>query len=212
MNKPTIGIIGAGRLGTAIARQAINANYSVRIANSRGPESMKLILGVLLPTVVASTVQEVAEQSDIIILAIPLNKYTSLEPEWFSGKLVIDAMNYWAPTEGYIKEFADESGTSSEYIQSYLPTANVIKSLNHIAYAEINEHSAPEYSPGRRAIAVAGDSKASKETVQSFINDLGFDAVDLGGIEEGRKFQPDTNLFNTRFTKGQLLAASITTE
>src|ERR1700722_6900394 len=100
--KPTIGIIGAGRLGTTLARQTLKAGYNVRIANSKGPETLTLILSVLLPEVQASTVHDVIQLSDIIVFAIPLNKYKTLPPELFYNKIVIDAMNYWPPTEGRI--------------------------------------------------------------------------------------------------------------
>jgi predicted dinucleotide-binding enzyme len=198
--KPRIGIIGAGRLGTVLARQALAAGYHVTIANSKkDPTSLRFILSVLLPDAEPATVQKVVEQSDIVILAIPLDKYNQLPADLFAQKLVIDAMNYWPLTEGYIAEFEDESSSSSEYIQGYLPQATVMKSLNHVAYNEIEEHSLPKGDPDRRAILVAGDDIDAKRQVRDFIDDLGFDSVDLGELKEGKKFQPGTKLFNTRF-------------
>jgi predicted dinucleotide-binding enzyme len=198
--KPAIGIIGAGRLGTVIARQALAAGYHVTIANSKKDLiSLRFILSVLLPDAEPASVQSVIEQNDIIVLAIPLNRYKQLPAELFTNKLVIDAMNYWPPTEGHIAEFDDESSSSSEYIQGYLPRATVIKTLNHIAYNEIEEHSLPKGDPERRAVLLAGDDVEAKRQVEQFIDDLGFDSVDLGGLKEGKKFQPGTQLFNTRF-------------
>jgi predicted dinucleotide-binding enzyme len=202
--KPTIGIIGAGRLGTTLARQALKAGYHIRIANSRGPETLTLILSVLLPEAQAATVHDTIQQSDIIVLAIPLNQYKTLKPELFRNKTVIDAMNYWPPTEGRIEEFSDKNNTSSEYIQHYLPQATVVKTLNHVAYNELEEHSLPVGSPNRRAIAMASDDKQAKVEVTKFINDVGFDTVDLGDLKEGKKFQPDTNLFNARYTADEI--------
>lgn len=201
--KPTIGIIGAGRLGTALAKQAIKAGYSVTIANSRGPASLGLMLRVLAPEAAAGDTKAVIKNSDIVILAMPLGKYKALDPKLFKDKIVIDAMNYWSPTEGYIEEFSDENGSSSEYIQSYLKDSRVVKTLNHVAYNELSEHSLPPGSPNRRAVVMAGDDEKAKETVATFINDLGFDAVDLGNLSEGRKSQPDTSLFNARYTAKQ---------
>jgi predicted dinucleotide-binding enzyme len=198
--KPAIGIIGAGRLGTVIARQALAAGYHVTIANSKKDLiSLRFILSVLLPDAEPASVQSVIEQNDIIVLAIPLNRYKQLPAELFTNKLVIDAMNYWPPNEGHIAEFDDESSSSSEYIQGYLPRATVIKTLNHIAYNEIEEHSLPKGDPERRAVLLAGDDVEAKRQVEQFIDDLGFDSVDLGGLKEGKKFQPGTQLFNTRF-------------
>ena len=205
--KPHIGIIGSGRLGTAVAKQALAAGYTVRIANSRGPDSLSLILKVLLPGATAASVENTIAASDIVVLAIPLNQYKSLIPELLAGKIVIDAMNYWPPTEGIIAEFMDPHSTSSEYIQSYLPKASVVKTLNHIAYSELEQHSRPVGAGERRAIAVAGDNRRAKQTTAALIHDLGFDAVDMGDLSSGKKFQPDTILFNARLTAEELRSA-----
>ena len=198
--KPRIGIIGAGRLGTVLARQALAADYHVTITNSKKDStSLRFILSVLLPGVEPATVQRVVEQSDIVILAIPLNKYKQLPADLFAHKLVIDAMNYWPLTEGYSAEFEDDRTSSSETIQRYLPHATIVKALNHVAYNEIEEHSLPKGDPDRRAVLVDGDDVDAKRQVRSFIDDLGFDSVDLGELKEGKKFQPGTKLFNTRF-------------
>lgn len=201
---PRIGIIGSGRLGTAVAKQAVRAGYEVRIANSRGPDSLSLILKILLPGVSAAAVETAISKSDVVILALPLNQYKSLNPELFAGKIVIDAMNYWPPTEGDIPEFMDKSSTSSEYIQDYLSEARVVKTLNHIAYNELEQHAQPADAVDRRALALAGNSVKAKQMVAAFIHDLGFDAVDMGDLPGGRKFQPDTALFNTRRTATEL--------
>ena len=205
-NKPKIGVIGSGRLGTALARQLLKAGYEVRIANSRGPESLELLLSVLLPGAVATIVDEAVVKSDIVILAIPSHQYTSLEPAIFKGKVVVDAMNYWSPTEGVIPEFVNEQDGTSEFIQSYLPAAKVVKSLNHVAYNELEEHNLPKGDPKRRAIALAGDDEPAKKQVAALIDAIGFDAVDLGALSAGKKFQPDTPLFNARYTAKELLA------
>lgn len=204
MPKPKLGIIGSGRLGTAIARQSSKAGYEVRIANSRGPESLKLILSVLLPGVIAGTVKDVIDHSDVIVLAIPLNQYKTLSPELFDGKIVIDAMNYWPPTEGAIEEFMNVHETSSEYIQQYLKNAKVVKTLNHIAYNELEEHSLPAGNPDRRAMALVGNDKEAKAVAAELVNAIGFDPVDLGDLKNGRKFQPDTPLFNARYVANDL--------
>jgi len=202
--RPAIGIIGAGRLGTAIARQTLKAGYTVRIANSRGPDSLGLMLGVLLPGALASSVDETITHSEVIILAIPLNQYVTLQPALFNGKVVIDAMNYWPPTEGEIPEFMEEGVTSSEYIQRYLSCAKVIKTLNHTAYHELEQHSLPEGSADRRAVALVGNDVAAKQVVEKIISDIGFDPVDLGELAHGHKFQPDTPLFNARYSADDL--------
>lgn len=202
--KPVIGIIGAGRLGTAVARQSLKSGYSVNIANSRGPDSLELMLGVLLPDAVALSIESLVYKSDIIILAMPLNKYTTLQPGSLNGKIIIDAMNYWPPTEGEIPEFMNDQLTSSEYLQCHFKGARLVKTLNHVAYSEIEEHSLPAAHPQRRAIAAASDDLDAKRQVEHFIDTLGFDVVDLGELKQGSKFQPDTQLFNARLTKSEI--------
>jgi predicted dinucleotide-binding enzyme len=207
LHKPLLGIIGAGRLGTAVARRALEAGYHVRIANSRDPETLELILSVLLPGAVASTVHDTILKADIVLLALPLGHYKMLPSELFTGKIVIDAMNYWPPTEGVIAEFANDADTTSEVVARYFQDAFVVKSFSHIAYNELNEQALPEGSPNRRALALAGNDPASKAQVFELINDLGFDAVDVGDLRYGRWFQPDTALFNTRVTAKEMRTA-----
>jgi predicted dinucleotide-binding enzyme len=199
---PKIGIIGSGRLGTAVAKAALTAGYEVRIANSKGPESLKLITSVLLPGAKPCTVEDVVSLSDMIIFAIPLNKYRLLPHDLFKGKLIIDAMNYWPPTEGAIQEF--ETQSSSEFIQSFFKDSIVIKSLNHVAYNELKQHSLPDHKKGRRIILLAGNDVAAKHLVEEFIDSIGFESYDMGELKNGVKFQPDTILFNTRYTKTEL--------
>src|SRR5699024_9540035 len=92
----TIGILGAGRVGTAVARQAMKAGYAVKIATAKPVEEIQLIAEIIVPGAQAVTSAEAAE-SDIVIIAIPLHKYRTLDPEMLAGKTVIDVMNYWAP-------------------------------------------------------------------------------------------------------------------
>ncbi len=202
--KPVIGIIGAGRLGTAVATAALKAKYQVNIANSRDPETLTLILQVLLPGAHADTVSNVILLSDIIVLAIPRTKFKNFSSNLFDNKIVIDAMNYWQTTEGYVEELANGKVSTSEDIQKKLAKAYIVKTLNHIAYNELIEHSLPAGSPNRRAIALAGDHSEAKKRVATFINDIGFDPVDLGNLFEGKHFQPDTPLFNTRYSAEEL--------
>jgi len=203
-NKERIGVIGSGRLGTALSRQLLKNGYEVRIANSRGPQSLALMLGVLLPDAIAATVDDAVSASDVIILAIPSHQYTTLHPAAFEGKIVIDAMNYWSPVEGEIAEFMDPNIGSSEYIQTYLKGAKVVKSLNHVAYNELEEYNLRTGDPKRRAVALAGDDMDAKQLVSELIDVIGFDAVDLGPLSTGKQFQPDTPLFNARYTAAEL--------
>ena len=201
-----IGIIGAGRLGTALARAFSKTDNSVAIINSRGPESLKLQLGILLPGVEAKDIHELIQWADILILAVPLREFHSLPLAEISGKIVIDAMNYWSPIDGKITAFDEYAVSSSTVVARALPDSYVIKTLNSVAYGEIDERTLADTGEYTRAIAIAGDSEESKKIVSKIIMSIGFDPVDLGGIENGAMFQPDTKLFNVRLTKKQLIS------
>lgn len=194
-----IGIIGAGRLGTSLARLSLNNGHEVAIANSRGPESLELSTKILIPGAKPALIEDVVLDSELIILALPFHQAIQLDKALLDGKLVIDATNYWAPVEGTI-DVLDSSGlSSSEYIQQYFDTARVVKSLNHIAYNELEEHTGTG-----RVVLVASDDDDAKQRVVQFVESLGFDASNGGTLAEGLHFQPDTQLFNTRFTRDEL--------
>ena len=195
-----IGIIGAGRLGTTLARSLMKAGYAVSIINSKNPASLELQLRILLPGVEARPVDELIGWADVIILAVPLREYTKLPLELMRGKVVIDAMNYWAPIDGKIAEFERYAGSSSELVAVSIPGAHVVKTFNSVAYSELEEHGLPAEDSRRRAIPLAGDDTQAKTLASELIESIGFDAVDLGNLREGRHFQPDTELFNQRLT------------
>lgn len=199
-----IGIIGAGRLGTTLARSLAKAGYAVSIINSKNPASLELQLRILLPDVEARPVNELIEWADIVILAVPLREYTKLPLELMRGKIVIDAMNYWAPIDGKIAEFEQYAGSSSELVAGSMPDVYIVKTLNSVAYNELEEHALPAEHSRRRAIPLAGDDARANAIVSELIDAIGFDAVDLGKLREGRHFQPGTELFNQRLTAREI--------
>ena len=202
----TIGILGAGRVGTAIARRAIAAGYAVKIATSKSPAEIALLLEIMVPGAVAATAQDVIAESDIIILALPLSKYRQLQPELLAGKIVIDAMNYWALTDGTLAEF--ETGTSSsEVIQKFLSQSRLVRSFNHMGYHEIDEEARPSGDPQRRALAIAGNDAEARRQVAGFIDRIGFDPVDAGLLIESRMFDTGTPVFGAPFTRADMLEA-----
>jgi 8-hydroxy-5-deazaflavin:NADPH oxidoreductase len=208
MNTPTtpaqsIGILGAGRVGTAVARQALKAGYEVRIATAKPAEQIAMIVEIVTPGAQAVEAAEAAS-ADLVVVAVPLHKYRTLDPSLLVGKTVIDVMNYWAPTDGEIDDFEGDPRTSSEIIQNFLAGAAVVKSLNHIGYHELEEDGQPARTPGRRALALAGDHEDAKTLVAGFLDWLGYDPVDAGPLAAGRAFQPGTQIFNGSHTADQL--------
>lgn len=201
----TIGILGAGRVGTAIARQAIKAGFDVMIATAKPAEEIALLVEIITPGAVAVSAKQAAS-ADLVVIAVPLHKYRSLDPQLFSGKVVIDAMNYWAPIDGELDDFEHDAHTSSEIIAAYLANSHVVKTLNHIGYHELEEDDRAPGAADRRALALASDHKAALALVAQFIDRLGYDAVDAGPLSAGRVYQPGTEIFNGRHSSSQLLS------
>ncbi len=198
-----IGILGAGRVGTALARLALEAGYEVRVATARPPAEIELLLEFTAPGAKATMAEDAIAASDIVVLALPLSKYRSLRPDLLAGKVVIDVMNYWAPTDGTIAEFEGER-SSSEVVQDYLPGARLVRSFNHMGYHEIEEEARPAGDPDRRALAVAGDDAAARKIVAAFVDRLGYDAVDAGPLAASRHFGTGTPIFGAGFGRAEM--------
>lgn len=207
MSEPkVIGILGAGRVGTAIARSALAAGYEVRVASSRPASDIALVLQFTAPGAVAGDTADVIAHSDIIVLALPLSKYRSLDAAALSGKIVVDAMNYWAPTDGTLPEF--ETGrSSSEVIAEYLEDARLVRSFNHMGYHEMDASTRPAGHPERRALALAGDDRTARDVVAGFIDRLGFDPVDAGPLAAAGAFATGTPIFGAGLRHDELQAA-----
>ncbi|KQY15013.1 NADP oxidoreductase [Rhizobium sp. Root73] len=199
----TIGILGAGRVGTALARRAVAAGFDVRIATSKPAADIAFLLEIMTPGAKADQAETAISAADIIILALPLSKYRALRPELFAGKIVIDAMNYWAPTDGILPEF-EATSSSSEVIQAYLPDARLVRSFNHMGYHEIDEEARSPGDPDRRALALAGNDPQARRVVADFVDRLGFDPVDAGTLAASRNFAGGTPIFGAKLGRSEM--------
>jgi len=200
----TIGLIGAGHIGSQVARLAVANGYDVVISNSRGPESLRDLVGELGPKARAATVEEAARAGDIVVVTIPLKQYRSVPVEPLAGKVVIDTNNYYPQRDGQIPELDNESTTTSELLQAHLPKSKVVKAFNHIYAAELTTHGQPEGSSNRRALVIAGDDTGAKAEVARLLNQFGFDAVDAGPLKEGWRIQRDTPGYGSRRNADEL--------
>jgi hypothetical protein len=196
----TIGLIGAGHIGSQIARLAIASGYRVVISNSRGPETLSELVAELGSNARAAPVIEAARSGDIVVVTIPLKNYSSVPVEPLAGKIVIDTNNYYPQRDGNIPELDNESTTTSELLQAHLPTSKVVKAFNHIYAAELTTHGMPAAAKDRRALVIAGDDVEAKATVARLLDQFGFDAVDVGPLKEGWRIQRDTPGYGPRRT------------
>jgi predicted dinucleotide-binding enzyme len=180
----TIGIIGSGNIGSAIARALGNAGIEATIANSRGPASLGDLVRELGPAIKAGT-REQAAAADIVLVAVPWSKIPSALaglPDW-NGRIVVDANN---PIEAPLFKPADLKGrTSSEVFSEFVPGARVVKAFNHLLAALLR--SDPRAEGGRRVMFYSGDDAEAKAEVGALIDRLGFFGIDLGALAVGAR-------------------------
>jgi 8-hydroxy-5-deazaflavin:NADPH oxidoreductase len=195
-----LGIVGAGEIGNAIARAAVAGGYAVAISGSGAAERIALIVDVLAPGARAVSTDEVVRYADLVVLAIPMHRFRELPRDLFAGKVLVDAMNYWDEIDGVDKELATARAGTSAFVQEWFSSARVVKSLNHLGYFKFEKSRRPPGTPGRIAIAAAGDDRAAVDVVRQLIDRLGFDAVDAGGLEAGLALQPDSRVFGVGYS------------
>jgi predicted dinucleotide-binding enzyme len=201
----TIGIIGAGKIGSQVARAAIGVGYDVVIANSRGPATLKDLTEELGPKARAATAAEAGSAGDVVVVTVPLKAIADVPVEPLAGKIVLDTNNYYFERDGHIEALDRGETTTSEMVQAHLPTSRVAKAFNHIFAAEITTDGAPAGVPDRRALATAGDDDAVA-FVTEFYDELGFDTVNIGPLSESWRVERDRPAYVVRQNASELAA------
>jgi predicted dinucleotide-binding enzyme len=204
MTVKTIGLIGAGHIGSQVARLAVRHGYDVVVSNSRGPDTLKDLVQELGPHARAATVAQAAAAGDIVVVTIPLKNIKNVPAEPLAGKIVIDTNNYYPERDGHIAELDNEETTTSELVQRHLSGSQVVKAFNHIYAAALTTDGQTAGTPNRRALAIAGNDANARDTVAQLIDRFGFDVVDLGPLGESWRIQRDTPGYGPRRTAAEL--------
>ena len=196
--KLRIGIIGAGNIGGTLTRRLTKLGHDVAVANSRGPESLATLAAETGATAVTAT--EAARSRDIVIVTIPQKNIPDLPAGLFDGApdnlVVVDTGNYYPRERDGRIDGIEDGLTESRWVEQQLGHP-VVKAFNNIHAQHLMERGLPAGAPGRIALPVAGDDPAAKTIVLRLIDELGFDGVDAGGLDESWRQQPGTPVYGT---------------
>lgn len=189
-----IGIIGAGHIGSTLARRLSALGHDVSIANSRGPQTLAALAAETRANAV--TVREAARGKDLVIIAIPEKAIRDVPTDLFPRRdraVIVDTGNYYPKRDGRIA--AIEDGTPESQWVSQQIGRPVVKAFNTMYAQHLLERGRAADQPGRLALPVAGDDQKAKDVVIRLIDDLGFDAVDAGTLAESWRQQPGTPVY-----------------
>jgi predicted dinucleotide-binding enzyme len=200
----TIGIIGAGHIGSAVARKAVELGYDVVISNSRGPETLTELVAELGPKARAATPTEAAAAGDFAVVTVPLKNYKDIPVEPLAGKIVIDTNNYYWERDGRIPALDNGEATTSGLLQEHLPESKVAKGFNHIMASQITTDGTPLGTPDRRALATASDYPEAAELVTRLYDEFGFDTVNIGLLSESWRVERDRPAYVVRQNEAEL--------
>ena len=195
-----IGIIGAGNIGGNLTRRFQKLGHKVFVANSRGPETLADLAAETGATPV--TVQEAARSGDVVIVTIPEKNIPSLPRDLFAGVpenvVIVDTGNYYPQQRDGRIAGIEDGMVESRWVSEQLGRP-VVKAFNNIYAEHLLKLGKPAGTPGRIALPVAGDDERAKSVVLKLVDELGFDAVDAGGLDESWRQQPTTPVYAADF-------------
>ncbi len=202
----TIGIIGAGHIGSQIARKSVELGYDVVISNSRGPETLSGLVAEMGVKARAATAAEAGAAGDVVVVTVPFKSYRDIPVEPLANKIVIDTNNYYWERDGHIPAMDNGEATVSGLLQDLLPTSKVAKGFNHIRAADITGDGSPAGTDNRRALATASDFPEASEWVARLYDEFGFDTVNLGPLAESWRVERDRPAYVVRQNAAELKA------
>ncbi|MEU9408211.1 NAD(P)-binding domain-containing protein [Streptomyces sp. NPDC048281] len=195
----TLGFIGSGAIGAALARLAVAAGLDVVLSNSRGPETLADLVAELGENVSAATPAEAALAGDLVVATIPMHAYDKLPAEALAGKIVLDTLNYYPDRDGRLPELDADNLTSSGLVQRHLTDSRVVKVFNNIGARQLFTLARPVVADDRSALPIAGDDGEAKEEATRLLDVLGWDAVDIGPLSESWRCEPNSPVYVTPY-------------
>ena len=193
-----IGIIGAGQIGSTLARRLAALGYEVSVANSRGPESLAQLANETGARAV--TAEQAARAGEVVIVTIPMKNIPRLPAGLFHGVpdsvVVVDTGNYYPQQRDGRIDAIEDGTTESRWVSEQLGRP-LVKAFNNIYARHLLERGKPKRATGRIALPVAGDDPSSKDVVIRLLDELGFDGVDAGGLDDSWRQQPGTPVYGS---------------
>ena len=191
VNMTTLGLIGSGRIGSTVARLAVDAGHDVVLSNSRGPETLADLVAELGPRARAATGAEAATAGALVLVSTPLSAYPSLPAAALVGKIVLDTGNYYPQRDGQIAQLDSGELTGSEYLAWHIPGARVVKVFNNIFFKHLQNLPRSVGATDRTYLPAAGDDAAVAD-VAAFLDSIGYGTAGYGPLAEGWRQQPGT--------------------
>ena len=202
----TVGIIGAGHIGSTLARGLVERGYDVVISNSRGPETLQGLVADLGPKATAAKAADAGARGDVVIVTVPLKAYRDIPVEELAGKIVLDTNNYYWERDGHIAELDEKKATTSGLLQQHLASSRVAKAFNAIPSTQILTDGSPAGAEDRRALATASDFEDAAAFVTELYDRFGFDTVNIGPLADSWRVERDQPAYVVRQNREELIA------